>query len=563
MLRSQFLSPHKPVVLFVALLLLASGWALGQDAPNAYKGLLPGEATRQDVEKVLGSPPVATQSDRDFRYPVEDGSGLSDRLYFSGDTLEGVTAASRDPRYPSREEIVAVFGQPEVEIRFQTQEFLEYSERGLRFICDESGATIGTVYFPPSKRRVPASLPHRFDLRRNEASKASVKPPEDFLVGAAEVSIAPQRFDNLTADAEEKPFTLQEDVFARVAIFQRGETRLVFVGLDVFILGPWDLAPLRKSLADKGFPHVLIAMSHTHANVDTMGFYGYYPREYAEHVTRQTEAAVLEAAENMTRVASVRRGTTEMSLAGGRVVDLILNWRDGGLLNPTVSLIQAIGQDGRPIVNLVHLTCHPEVIRLEDKRGISPDFVGALCREVSRELGGQTVFLNGALGGMVSPDVRFRTYEAAAAMGTSLARFVVDAAQDARPMGSYDLWIHRRPIEIPVTAEALVQFLENAPKPFDYSDGRIRSEMNVVWVGDAQFITVPGELLPQLGIEIMSHMTGALRIIAGLTNDEFGYIIPSFDFHEGQYEERTGPGPAAGELVRTVGLELASMRPEP
>jgi hypothetical protein len=375
------------------------------------------------------------------------------------------------------------------------------------------------------------------------------------------VSIAPQRYDNLTADAGEKPFHLEEDVFARVAIFQHGDMRLVFVGFDIFIYGPWDLKSLRESLASKGFPHVFIAMSHTHANVDPMGFYGYYPREYAEHIARRTEEAVLKAAESMAPVQSLRRGSTEMSLAGGRVVDLILNWRDPGLHNPTVSLIQAVAQDGRPILNLIHLTCHPEVIRLEDKRGISPDFVGALCTEVTRRLGGQTVFLNGALGGMVSPDVPRRDYETAVAMGKGLARYVVDAAENARPMGSYDLWTHRRPIDVPVTSEALVRFLQNTPKPFDFRDNRARTEMNVIWVGDAQFITIPGELLPQLGLEMMSHMTGALRIVMGLTNDEFGYLIPSFDFHPGRYEERTGPGPEAGKIVREVGLELAPMRP--
>ena len=550
------------IVALVALcVLLTAGTTLAQDVPHAYKGLVPGQATREDVDRVLGAPPA--QSGRDYHYPVEGHPALSDRLFFSSDELEGVSAASADPRYPSRDKITALFGQPEVEIRFQTQEFLEYSERGLRFICNADGKTIGTIYFVPTKRRVPASYPHQFDLRRDETSNQPAEPPAGFQVGAAQASIAPQRYDNLTADAGDKPFHLEEDVFARVAIFQQGEKRLVFVGLDAFIFGPWDSTPLRESLARKGFQHVFIALSHTHANVDLMGFYGYYPREYAEHVARQTEAAVLEAARNMTPIRSLRRGTTEMSLAGGRVVDLILNWRDPGLLDPTVSLIQAIGQDGRPILNLIHLTCHPEVIRLEEKRGISPDFVGALCTEVTRQLGGQTVFLNGALGGMVSPEVESRDYETAVAMGKNLARYVVDAAENARPMCSYDLWTHRRPVEIPVTSEGLVRFLKNTPKPFDFRDDRAQTEMNVVWVGDVQFITVPGELLPQLGIEMMSHMKGALRMVMGLTNDEFGYIIPSFDFHAGRYEEKTGPSPEAGEIVRRVGIELAPMRPQP
>ncbi|NQT91615.1 MAG: hypothetical protein HQ559_02555, partial [Lentisphaerae bacterium] len=279
----SFRSLSSMVVVSVAFcVLLTAGTAPAQDVPHAYKGLVPGQAMREDADQALGAP--LESGDRDYRYPAEGAPGLSDRLFFSGDKLEGVTAASSDPRYPSREKIVAVFGQPEVEIRFQTQEFLEYSERGLRFICDAAGKTIGTIYFVPTpRRRVPADYPHRFDLRRDETSAKPAQPPEGFLAGAAQVSIAPQRYDNLTAEASEKPFHLEEDVFARAAIFQQGDMRLVFVGLDAFIFGPWDLKPLRESLAGKGFPHVFIAMSHTHANVDPMGFYGYYPREYAEH----------------------------------------------------------------------------------------------------------------------------------------------------------------------------------------------------------------------------------------------------------------------------------------
>lgn len=549
------------ICILTAVLVAVSLPAFTQDAPNAYKSLLPGEATRAEVYGVLGEPSESMGSGGDPRYPVEGKPGLSDRVFFSRDVLEGVTAASPDPRYPDRTTILARFGEPEVHIRFQTQAVLEYCERGLRFVCDKTGETTGVVYFKPRERRVPASMPNRFDLRRDESSENAPPAPEDFRVGTAEASIAPVRFDNLTADAAEKPFHLEEDVLTRVAIFQRGDTPIVFIGMDVFLIGPWDLGPMCASLAEKGFPNVLAAMSHTHANVDTMGFYGYYPGEYVEHIVRVTEETALKAAANMQPIDSLRRGAVEMPLAGGRVVDLILNWRDPAIMEPTVSLVQAIGKDGKPLVNLVHLTCHPEVVKLERERGISPDFVGALCREVSRKLGGQTVFLNGALGGMVSPDAPDREYATAVDMGKRLSEVVVQAANAAKPMTSYDVWFHRRPIEMPITTPALAAFMSNTPKPYPFEDGKVSSEMNVAWVGDAQFLSVPGELLPQLAIEMMAHMKGSLRMVLGLTNDEFGYIIPSFDYHEGEYEERTGPGREAGELVRAVGLELAPMQP--
>jgi hypothetical protein len=302
-------------------------------------------------------------------------------------------------------------------------------------------------------------------------------------------------------------------------------------------------------------------MSHTHANVDTIGFYGYYPKNYVEHILNQTEAAVIEADKNLAPVAALNLGSVEMPLTGGRVIDLILNWRETGLHDPTVSVLQAVGQDGKPILNLIHLACHPEVIKLERERGLSPDFVGTLCNEVHRAIGGQSVFLNGALGGMVSPDTKARTQTAAAAMGKGLARYAITAAKNATPSTNFDVYFQRQPVEYPITSELILKFLKNAPGPVNMYEGRIRTEMNLAWVGDAQFITIPGELLPEPGLHIKGKMVGRLSMVVGLTNDEAGYLIPSYNFRAGGYEERTGPGAAAGDITRMLGLELAPIRP--
>lgn len=529
--------------------------------PHAYRGFTPGVAELDGIVAALGKSPIETRHADDLRYPVAGRPTLNDRLYFRGGKLGLVTAATVDERYRSREQIIEQFGEPEARVVFQTQEYLDYSEHGLRFICDQDGQTTGTLYFEPMRRRVPAGYPNtNINLRRELAPTKAATLSGNFRVGTSQVSIAPTQFDKLTADSGEKPAHVAEDLFARVAIFQRGSTRIVLVGLDVFGMGMWDLDRLRTSLADQGFPDVIVAMSHTHANVDTIGFYGYYPRDYAHFVMERAEQAVLQAAQQMQPVRSLRAGTAEMSLAGGRVVDLIRNGRDPGVVDPGVSIIQAIGKDGKPIVNVVHLACHPEVIRLEETRGLSPDYVGTLCNEVTRRLGGQTVFLNGALGGMLTPDTRFRTQAAAEKMGRKLADYVVLAAEAAQPSASDQLWMHRRPVEYPITGESVAMFLQNAPEPIDFYQGRVRTEMNVLWIGDAQLITIPGELLPDLGFEIMSHMPGRVRLIVGLANAELGYLIPDYDFRAGGYEERTGPGAAGGAITRAVGLELAARR---
>ena len=549
-----------PLLLWAFVLnLLPSSQAA--EAP-VWRGFTLGQATSDEITAELGPAPIETSGRLDLRYPSADHPDLNDRLYFRNNRLALVVSASPDPLYPNRDAVEQRLGEPEAEVVFQTQEYLDYSEHGLKFISGDDGTITGILYFVPMPRRVPPGYPNQLiTLRRRPEPPADVM-PSTIRVGAAEANINPPEFEGLQAPNNPQELHIAEDLLSRVVVFERDGRSVVLVGLDVFGLGPWDIQQLRQSLADKGFPEVIVAMSHTHANVDTIGFYGYYPADYAEHILKQTESAVLEAAAGLQEISHLQSGTVEMPLAGGRVVDLIRNGRDEGLVDPGVSVLQAIGKDGKPIANVIHLACHPEVIRLKDTNGLSPDFVGALCRRVSEEVGGQSVFLNGALGGMLTPDTRFRTQAAAEEMGERLAEFVVSAAEQATPCGSDALWIETRAVEFPITAPAIEQFLTHPPKPFSIRQGRVSADMSVIWIGDAQFVTVPGEVLPDIGFEIMQHMTGRMRVIVGLANGELGYLIPSFDFRAGGYEERTGPGAAGGEVTRAIGLQLAGRRPQ-
>jgi hypothetical protein len=70
-----------------------------------------------------------------------------------------------------------------------------------------------------------------------------------------------------------------------------------------------------------------------------------------------------------------------------------------------------------------------------------------------------------------------------------------------------------------------------------------------VRLGDAQLLSVPGELLPEVSFEVLERMKGYPRMIIGLCNDEIGYIIPPYDFRAGEYEESMSLGPASAPVV--------------
>ena len=133
--------------------------------------------------------------------------------------------------------------------------------------------------------------------------------------------------------------------------------------------------------------------------------------------------------------------------------------------------------------------------------------------------------------GMLTPDTRFGTNEADTAMGTALTKFVVTAARKAVPCQSDVLSLQTQSIELPITGESVALFLENSPQQIEMHNGRIRTNMNVIWISDAQFITVPGELLPDIGFVIMQKMSGWLRAIVSLANGEQPYTAESRRCH--------------------------------
>ena len=70
-----------------------------------------------------------------------------------------------------------------------------------------------------------------------------------------------------------------------------------------------------------------------------------------------------------------------------------------------MSVVQAIGGSGKPIVTLVNYAIHPEVLGA-DAGFVSPDCIGPCVTKIESELGGVAVFVNGAVGGMITADNR-------------------------------------------------------------------------------------------------------------------------------------------------------------
>jgi len=96
--------------------------------------------------------------------------------------------------------------------------------------------------------------------------------------------------------------------------------------------------------------------------------------------------------------------------------------------------------------------------------------------------------------------------------------------------------------------------------------GEVATQVNVVNLGNAQMLTIPGEALPNIGYYLKRKMYGENNFLLGLTNDAFGYILTKVDwnsFERYDYITETCLGEMTGEIFIEQSLKFVDMCPRP
>jgi hypothetical protein len=118
-----------------------------------------------------------------------------------------------------------------------------------------------------------------------------------------------------------------------------------------------------------------------------------------------------------------------------------------------------------------------------------------------------------------------------------------------------------------VENDALRSIVELIPLGFELDEGGcVGTQVNVVNLGNAQMLTIPGEALPNIGYYLKRKMHGEHNLLFGLTNDAFGYIMTKSDwnsFDRYEYITRTCLGEMTGEIFIEEALKFADACPHP
>ena len=226
-------------------------------------------------------------------------------------------------------------------------------------------------------------------------------------------------------------------------------------------------------------------------------------------------------------------------------------------------VLHFVDTDGETISTLVNFAAHPETL-WSDSTKITADYPQHVYRLVERAFGGVTVFINGALGGMVTVASEENTFAECERIGTAVAETAIRATKDAIVVANPVLRHDRRVFSAPMANAQFRAAVEAGIIPVGPNADTVETEVSLIRIGDVAIATVPGELLPAPGFALRDAMRerlgAASPFILGLANDELGYILSEeqFELPLYEYEASMSVGRDIGPAVVANLIELMS-----
>ena len=391
---------------------------------------------------------------------------------------------------------------------------------------------------------------------------------EDWSVGTASTIVTPPTGQLMAGYGRDRRSTGQyDDLFAKVVMIRDSQTQIGLVTIDNIGLTRPDIERIGL-LAAKAIPgfeadHLVISSTHTHAGPDVVGLWGESlwssgrDEGYMNSLYQRVIKALIKADKNAVPVTS-RVGSRHVKM------NWVVNRSEPELLDQTLSVLQFIDKNGNSLATLTNFACHPTVLDGENTK-VSSDYVGGFYQAMAQALPGEHLFLQGAIGGWVQPllsvgDPDHGDIEDARLMGEELAQASLDliANSDANAARPLEFKSKTFAIELENWGFRLMMWLGVLER--ETIDGAMQTAVAWFKIGDAQFVTHPGETSPAYSLASRELMNTSYGFVLGLTQDALGYILKPDYFVEdvtyphAEYLQSVSVGPEAGpELMRALG----------
>ncbi len=361
---------------------------------------------------------------------------------------------------------------------------------------------------------------------------------------------------------------VHDDLFARCIVFEKNNQKMAWVSLDLLGFLRYDVFLVKKELAERRTldpSSVFIFSTHQHSGPDTLGLWGRIPIA----TPGRNEKYLAEVRQKIVKLIAETAAKTEP--ANLKIIKTVSkefskNRREPDLLDKDITIL-LVSNEKKHIATIVNFGCHPEVM-FRSNTLISADFPGVLAKHLEAAMGGTTIFINGILGGMVTPNTavlktNYSGFDKCEAMGKLLSRWVIDAViQNQKEKIKPDWTIKTEHIKIPLENHAFKLAVKHGAIPKSeevFQDWHLITEVSVINLGGVSILLVPGEILPKLGLEIKAMFPGKYTMMFTLANDEIGYIIHPDDWSRDlyRYERSMSVGPKAGKIILETFKKIA------
>ena len=362
---------------------------------------------------------------------------------------------------------------------------------------------------------------------------------------------------------------VHDPIYATAVAFEHPDSQpVILIHLDVVGAIITDIERIQEQIAQSlgtTPERVLVAASHSHGTPDAVGIWGVLipPRsgrddEFIEGMIDGAVQAGIAAYEN--------RMPATLAAAAGIEADMHYNPQHkvdhDAITDDNMTLLAAYDYDGNLIGTLMSWGCHPMVMGPQNKM-ITADYIGPYYRMMDEELGGINMYVNSSLGATVHPQNPFDPFPMEGnSWGTwedldNFGRVLADDAQaliaDAQPLQDYSVHLISKTVsgklENPLFALAgqLDLIPRDMPPLGEYGD----TTMSAFSIGPVRFATVPGELVPDLGLQCREIMGGEYQFLITLGMDWLGYIMTEEQYRSifYIYFSILSVGPTMGDVV--------------
>jgi hypothetical protein len=393
------------------------------------------------------------------------------------------------------------------------------------------------------------------------AQPASARKSGGLRAGVAALKITPALDRTVYIagyDSNRVAASVHDDLWARALVLERGDTRMAIVACDLIGLSNYRVRRIRARIHSVPAENVLIAATHVHSGPDTLGLWGKAPLStgldpvYLERLEAQVVAAVDAAAQDLQPV-TLAAGTVQVPDG------LVYNSREP-IQDKVLTALRLTGRDGQTVASVINYGGHPEVNKTT---ALTSDYVHYVREAAERRFGGTALFLNGALGGMVTPQISAHTFAEMQRVGEGVGAAAVSALESAKEVRVPEITIRRRTVKLPMDNSNFKLML--GAKVLDgeaTASGQVETEVWRVDLGPITLVSIPGEILPKPALALKAAMPGRYPMIVALGNDELGYILDPDDFPTPlyKYERSMSVGRQTWPLLFDAARELLAAR---